>query len=254
MYGLEKVSLSLVTLKQIFKNMVKSSKVKYIVCGKYLEEYIYEKPFYWNLEFKTREKSLSTIKERTDSSIARARQNLYRLIMANIDEKQKYKNLFVTLTFKENITDIKQANYEFKKFMQRFNFFYRKKVKYITVIEFQERGAIHYHALFFNIPFIKDLHLKIEKIWGLGYTAIKPLTDINNVSAYVSKYIRKGFFDKRLFTQKCYFSSRDCIRPVEYRRIESLDIIKKRSKLQISTSSYLSNKHGEIKKNLYKFN
>lgn len=234
--------------------MIRKTYEKIIVCGQFIEKYTYEIPFFWGFQMKqiARVVNLEN-KERSDISLIRARQQLYRIIQSNINDSQKYKNLFVTFTFKENVTDIKKANYEFKKFIQRFYTKYGK-YKYITVIEFQKRGAVHYHTLFFNVPYIKDLHLKINKIWGKGMTNVKPIYKIKNISAYVSKYIRKGFFDKRLATNKAYFCSRTCTYPQEYRHKEDIDRYLEKNILKLSESSYPSNKHGQINKILYKIN
>ena len=83
----------------------------------------------------------------TDSrerSLKRAKMNLRRLINANVGQYGKDVTAkFLTLTFKENIQDIKQANYEFKKFIKRLNYkvYGTKKaiLKYTTVIEFQKK-------------------------------------------------------------------------------------------------------------------
>lgn len=246
------VGLSLDTLKQIFNTMIRLTNKKIIICGKFIELYEFERPFRWGFQVKPRLAERGELKERSDSSITRARQTLYRIILSNIDEKQKYKNLFATFTFKKNVKDLKIANYEFKKFIQRFNFFMRKKYKYITVVEFQKRGAIHYHTLFFNVPYVKNLHLKIEELWGQGDTNLKSITEIKNISAYLAKYIRKGFFDKRLSRNKAYFCSRNCIYPNEYRKSEDIDKITAKSIVKVSSSSYPSNKFGQIKKTLFK--
>ena len=63
----------------------------------------------------------------------RAKRDLRRLINANIGEFSK----FVTLTFRENITDLKVANYEWKKFKQRLETKIGYKLQYLVVIEFQ---------------------------------------------------------------------------------------------------------------------
>ena len=233
--------------------MIRKASQKIIVCGQFIEKYTYEKPFFWGFQNKTQNsRSPATSLERTDFSIIRARETLYRIIQSNIDDKQSYKNLFVTLTFKKNIVNIKEANYEFKKFIQRFSYYTNTKYKYITVIEFQKRGAVHFHTLFFNVPYIKDLHLKIAKIWGNGMTEIKPIYNIRNISAYVSKYIRKGFFDKRLSRNKAYFCSRNCVYPQEWRNKETIDNILSQNILRKSVSSYPSSKYGTITKTLYK--
>lgn len=232
--------------------MIRVTNKKAIICGNYIEQYEYERPFYWGFQSKQRIPTTYVNKERSDSSIARARQNLYRIILSNVDETQQNKNLFATFTFKKNVKDLKIANYEFKKFIQRFYFFMKKKYKYITVVEFQKRGAIHYHTLFFDVPYIKNLHLKIEELWGNGNTNLKTLSEIKNISAYLAKYIRKGFFDKRLSRQKAYFCSKNCIYPQEIRKLENIDKIIKGNTIKMSASSYPSNKYGQIKKTLFK--
>ena len=233
--------------------MIRKTKEKVIVCGQFIERIEYEIPYYWGFQSKcTPRNNVSENKERSDLSIARARQKLYRIILSNINEKQKNKNLFLTLTFKENMKDMKKANYEFKKFIQRFSFYMKKKLKYITVVEFQERGAIHFHTLLFDIPYIKDLPKIVNKLWNNGRIDIKPIINIRNISAYVSKYIRKGFFDKRLSKNKAYFCSRNCTYPEEWRDSKNIDRIMDRSKMKLSVSSYPSSKHGQIIKTTYK--
>lgn len=69
------------------------------------------------------------------------------------------------MTSEENITDIKIANVEFKKFIQRLKWS-REDFKYLAVIQFQERGAIHYHMLA-NLDYIPKA--KLNKIWGKGF-------------------------------------------------------------------------------------
>jgi len=235
--------------------MIRKTYKKIIVCGNFIEKYEYEKPLFWGFQVKpTLKNTANEKKDRTDSSINRARQKLYKIILSNIDEQQKYKNLFVTLTFKKNVIDIKKANYEFKKFIQRFYSFMGKKYKYITVIEFQKRGAVHYHTLLFNVPYKKDLHLEITKLWKNGATDIQSIKHIKNLSAYISKYIRKGFFDKRLNTNKAYFCSRSCIYPQEWKQEKDIDKILDRNIIQLSKTTYPSNKLGQIKKSLYKLN
>lgn len=233
--------------------MIKKTNTKIIVCGDYIEVYEYARPLYWGFQNKPQiHQSTTTNLERTDLSINRSRQKLYKIIMSNLDDKQLYKNLFVTLTFKKNIIDIKKANYEFKKFIQRFYTFMGKKYKYITVIEFQKRGAIHYHTLIFNVKYKEKLHLDIKKLWGNGATDIKAIKDIRNLSAYISKYIRKGFMDKRLVRNKAYFCSRSCIYPQIYKNQEDIDRYLQRNIIKKSSQTYPSNKFGVVKKTLYK--
>lgn len=135
-----------------------------------------------------------------------------RLIDTNFDNKTK----FLTLTFKENIQEINYANDEFKKFIKRLNYYiYHDKkayLKYLATWEKQKRGAIHYHIILFNFPYISFKQL--TRIWGHGYLLINKIDvdSIENRGRYVSKY-----FDKELelkeHKKKAFFSSRNLKKP-----------------------------------------
>lgn len=147
------------------------------------------------------------------------------MINANIGQYGKeFTAKFLTLTFKENVQDIEQANYEFQKFIKRLNYklYGTKKanLKYTTVIEFQKRGAIHYHTIIYNMPYLKAN--EISNIWGNGFIKINKIDDIDNVGAYVGEYLGqdekgqgKNIEDDRLRGQKSYFSSRGLFKPIE---------------------------------------
>ena len=73
--------------------------------------------------------------------------------------------------------------------------------KYLAVVEFQKRGAIHYHMLS-DFGYIEQKEL--EKIWGNGFVWIRDLLTgnngkpVDNVGAYLVKYMNKNIIDKRL--------------------------------------------------------
>ena len=164
----------------------------------------------------------------TDSrerSLRRAKKNLRRLINANVGQYGKeFTAKFLTLTFKDNVKDLDKANYEFKKFIQRLNYYCfgtkKANLRYTTVIEFQKRGVIHYHVIIYNMPYIKAND--IANVWGNGFIKINRIDDVGNVGAYVAEYLGqvekgqgKNIEDDRLRGQKTYFSSRGLFRPVE---------------------------------------
>lgn len=117
---------------------------------------------------------------------------------------------FITLTFKENVNDFDYANYEFKKFVQRLSWYVGFKVKYLNVIEFQRRGAIHYHGLF-NTPFIKNS--KLSELWSNGFVRINNIDNVSNLGSYVCKYLGKEPNLKR--GKKKFFHSRNLQKPHE---------------------------------------
>ncbi len=59
----------------------------------------------------------------------------------------------------------------------------------------------------------------LEKIWGNGFVWIRNLLTANkgksvdNVGAYIVKYMNKNNIDKRLMGKKAYFTSRNLVRP-----------------------------------------
>ncbi len=164
-------------------------------------------------------------------SLMRARRDLRRIVNANIDQwGDDVICKFVTLTFKDNVKDVDLANYEFRQFIKRLNYkVYGEKcsnLKYTAVVEFQERGAVHYHVIFYNLPYTKaDV---IEKVWGNGFIKINKIDNIDNVGAYVCKYMVKDLDDERLRGRKCYFNSRGLKKPKEiYLDYDDLEGIKK---------------------------
>jgi hypothetical protein len=133
------------------------------------------------------------------------------LTLLNFDEHSR----FLTLTFAENVIDIVYANKEFKNFIQRLKDKYGD-FRYLVVIQFQNRGAIHYHMLA-DFEFIEQA--EIEKICGNGFVWINDLLHANNgkpvdnVGRYICGYMNKKLDDDRLRGKKAYFNSRNLVRP-----------------------------------------
>jgi len=181
---------------------------KLLVTGKTAELYTYSKPVYYG--FQAYKKGALIIKReakpRSDSSVKRARKNVRRITNSNPGMDK-----FLTLTFAKHITDVKTANYEFKKFRQRLERFFGRKFKYICVIEFMKNGRIHFH-LMLDIPFIP--WQDIIRIWGQGRPEIQFIRDKQKTGAYISKYISKGLDDIRLYGKKTYFYSRLVLKPL----------------------------------------
>ena len=78
--------------------------------------------------------------------------------------------MFLTLTFSDNITNISYAFREFSKYIQRLNYALGFNLKYVAVPQFQERGAVHFHVILFNFPFISGFNVYdfFRDTWGLG--------------------------------------------------------------------------------------
>jgi len=128
--------------------------------------------------------------------------------------------IFLTLTFGEEIKDLKTANRIYSKFIQRYNYrLFKTKDKilqYIAVPEFQENGRVHYHCLFFNLPFNPKNYDIAQEVWGNGFIYMKAVSDKNTsgLAKYMSKYLIKNCDDIRLFKKRKYFPSAKLLRPI----------------------------------------
>ena len=190
---------------------------KIVVSGKFLELYKYKKAVSKGFK-KNKKKPLSTEPKqleidfslpkiftgKREDSIALTRTKIRRLVNSNMDFDK-----FTTLTFAENMQDIHLANSHFHKFIMRLKHNYGD-FKYLAVIEFQKRGAVHYHFLN-NLPYIKSKEL--ELVWGHGFVKPKKIAHVDNLGAYICKYLHKDMQNENMFHQKKFFYSRNLERP-----------------------------------------
>lgn len=199
---------------------------KVIISGNVIEVYEYKNSILYG--YKDKKKAAggrSSVAEDKDKEVnrekvlSRARKDLRRIINSNIEKYSK----FLTLTFRDNVTDLDFANYEFNKFIKRLNYHYKIKVKYSVVIEFQKRGAIHYHCLLYNLTQKIDIG-KMEDIWGNGFVKVNAINNVDNVGAYVCKYMTKTE-DSRLEGRKMYFNSRNLNKPKEIKDNELIEVL-----------------------------
>jgi len=203
-------------------HLIKRSNTKVVLSGAMLEMWKYQKPFFYNFPPSRQKHTLynENKNDRRNDNLIALRARLKRLIIANINQ-YKCKTIFITYTFASNIENVQEANKEWSLYVKRFDYWLMskgfEKAKYITVIEFQKRGAVHYHTLYFNIPYIQNLKIDVARIWQLGFIKIISLDNVKYVASYVVKYLQKGLIDKRLIKQKAYFSSRNLKRPLLYR-------------------------------------
>lgn len=184
-------------------------------------------------------------KEIRKKTLNKAKSMIRRLINANINAWGETAK-FVTLTFAENVTNVKQANYEFKKFRQRLEYKLKIKLKYVAVVEFQKRGAIHYHVVFFNLPYVENSYL--ANVWSNGFIKINSIDNVDNIGAYVTKYMTKEDYERektdKLIGQKSYFTSRGLKKPLEIyekEKIEHLESVLSKHKVYTAefSSDYL---------------
>lgn len=147
----------------------------------------------------------------------RAKIQFRRLVNSNVGQYGDVTAKFFTLTFAENVQDLDIAHYEFTKFIKRLNYAVfdtkRAELKYSAAVEFQKRGAVHYHVIFYNLPYVPVAWL--SNIWGQGNIWINKINNVDNVGVYVTKYMHKDTDDPRLQGRKCHFSSKGLLQPLE---------------------------------------
>lgn len=214
------------------------------------------------------------------------RNRLYRLNVARNDLKRMAReyftahSLFITLTYAEHIDDVDLSDKNFKRFIQRVNYFLSKrnlpKCEYLAVRELTKNGRIHYHLLMNNGYLAnewleraideqedklglrwdsikkdwvqkksadrKELEQEFSAIWQHGFVDIHKMgMDNDNFGAYITKYMTKDF--GWLEGHKSYLSSRG-LKP-----IKSFEIIPDEVLKYIDAyDDYVALAHDEIEK------
>jgi hypothetical protein len=123
-------------------------------------------------------------------NLRRTIQNIRDLI--NMNFKGEKNELFITLTYKENMKDLKRLYKDYEKFYKKLKWKYREiEFLYISVVEPQERGAWHIHLLLkaLNKDYLYIENKEIERMWNKGFTKTEGLQKIDNIGAYISSYL-----------------------------------------------------------------
>jgi hypothetical protein len=162
----------------------------------------------------------------------RARNNIIRLANCNQDMLT-----FISLTYKENFLDLKESKIHINETCKLIRHDY-KNFKYLYVLEFQSRGAIHYHMLCnypVHVKTAKTRNLKPQeqklleqefynKYWNHGFVDIRDLSQEGNTNAglYVAVYLVEDLLKLDLQGSRCYAYSRNLNKPqVDTMYIES---------------------------------
>jgi len=107
---------------------------------------------------------------------------------------------FVTLTFSGHPSH-KEAQAALKRFLMRIRRHF-ENVSGVWRLEEQERGAIHFHLILFELPFIKQATL--QRVWEACTREARSIVDVRLASgarkiiSYISKYISKPTDDPPL--------------------------------------------------------
>lgn len=138
-------------------------------------------------------------KKRSDNlhSVKRTMRQLRRLIGANFGSNgvNRKNQLWITLTYKKDVnarqngsTQLVYKDFKIliKKLRKRFG-----KLEYIAVLEPQASGRWHLHVLIKASQKVKLYipNVKLEKLWGKGFTSTKRLSNSDNVAGYLMAYV-----------------------------------------------------------------
>ncbi|MEY8419386.1 hypothetical protein AALA83_08915 [Oscillospiraceae bacterium 44-5] len=126
------------------------------------------------------------------ASVAQSLRKLRDLINSNLEDPETA--LWVTLTYRENMTDPARLYEDYRRFWQRFKYYLSKQghppADYVIAIEPQGRGALHAHCLFLfscKAPFIPNSEM--ARIWSHGFTKTQSLKGVGNPGIYFSAYL-----------------------------------------------------------------
>lgn len=120
-------------------------------------------------------------------NVAKSLKRLRDLLNANITDTSKCR--WVTLTYKENMTDPQKLRIDFAHFNERLRKIYGR-YEYITAAEPQGRGAWHLHCVFIfpdKAPYMDNQ--TVAQAWHKGFVTVKRLDNVDNVGAYLTAYL-----------------------------------------------------------------
>ena len=128
------------------------------------------------------------------ASISQSLRKLRDLINSNLENPETA--LWVTLTYRENMTDPTRLYEDYRRFWQRFKYYLNQHshppAEYIAVAEPQARKAWHLHVLTLfpntnKAPFIPNS--VTARIWGHGFTKTQSLKGVGNPGLYLTAYL-----------------------------------------------------------------
>lgn len=180
------------------------------------------------------------------NNINQSKMNLRRLINANTTGK----DLFVTLTYRDNMCSVEEGKKDFKKFIMRWNYKRKKdnldSLKYVYVVEFQKRGAVHFHCIFFEVDFIENKEL--NSLWSHGFVKVNKIDKVDNVGSYVVKYMEKDLVDNRLNNRDLYGRSKGNLKePTVTKNPQEVEVLERFLKGNcVYSSTYDSEYYGQV--------
>lgn len=192
----------------------------------YLETWEYEKDITTTHRARQAKKPRIETRPRSYFSIQNARKTLTRTIMANIGRTEN--SAFLTFTFVD-IVPLRSGYRIFTAYIKTLRRYYGLKFDYVVVPEFQKRGSVHFHALFFGIE--KEIISQepdtrfFQNTWAHGFVDCLNTDNSPKVAFYMAKYLSKSLSDSRSIGAKAYSTSRGIVRPVLFKTKEVVDFV-----------------------------
>jgi len=213
---------------------------KIIRSGAIIEVYEYEKDLRaprHRSQPQNRREGIKLIRPRSQNSLRRARVAFRRLVQSNL--VGDVPPALFTFTMYQVIPYAASSRI-FTKFAARLRRVYGSEFRYIVVPEFQKRGAVHWHALFWGLPenlackghferkgsYKKFIHecepgrqcerrtRHISRLWLRGFSDGLVTDGHPKLAGYLSKYLSKTMQDPRLRGKKAYYASHNFLRPM----------------------------------------
>lgn len=191
-------------------------KQKAVIAGNIIHHYWYDRliPIGQKQQktTKTNNKNIMTSEEKQIQNENKTKQKIKYLIQSNVGAFPRPTS-FITLTFRDNIQELTQAHKFFTIFRKRFSRYLVREhdlvLYYIAVPEYQKRGAVHYHMLVFNCPFI-PLGV-LDNLWEWGYTNLRKVDDPDLAVQYLIKYL--GEEKRKQKHKRMFYKSDNLLRP-----------------------------------------
>lgn len=146
-----------------------------------------------------------------NKSVARSKTNLRRKLLSMCADRM------LTLTFRENVTDIEEAWAVFKYFTRLMRQKYGKQFCYVAVPEYQKRGAVHFHLAvsgWYRANVVRKLWRQASGRRGgnIDITSARKAENKNGwnpkrIASYLSKYMSKQ--DSVVFNKRRYSAGGD---------------------------------------------
>ena len=183
---------------------------KTTVCGRnkdYIEVEIF--PFWDVPKVSRRKRYRETTPQQKHLNDKRAKRFFVRLCECNFGRD----DWFLTLTYEDDLGDIKRAEQDVRNFVRRLKTRAKKaggRVEFVNVIERSAKGRIHHHMLV-----KKSCNLsreEVESCWQLGWAECKPVFESRKRNLdRLAKYMTKNMQGTRRWT-----GSRGLARPMVY--------------------------------------